>query len=149
MNKYLFIGERKNTSSSSYMEQLKFVNCNQGEHRYYFTIYDQDHVIQYPLSQTTMIDDVSGEFTTNARIKYRIIFHNYKDSYGNKVHGKKMTNSLAKFGVEPSYKEGYKLSNGWCGAALFINEDNTAQFEIYGSGIHYQIVVKGRVVSVV
>lgn len=104
--------------------------------------------MQHPWSQTIMIDDVSGEFTTNARKKFRIIFDNYKDGYGNKVTGKKMINSLAKFGVKPSYKEGYKLDNGHCGAALFINEDNTAQFEMYGSGIHYQTVVKGHVVSV-
>jgi len=149
MNKYVFIGSQENTNSSSELHNINMINCDEDKYRYYFTVYDSDKVKYHPYITTMMQDDVSGNFTQNARVKYCVEFDNYLDSHGNKIYGKKIINSLAKFGVSPQYENMYKLEDNWCKGALMFDQNGTAQMESYGSGIHYQKIIKGRVESVV
>jgi hypothetical protein len=149
MNKYVFIGSQESTNSSSYSNQINMVNCSEDKYKYYFTVYDSDQVKCHPYATTIMLDEVSGEFTQNAKVKYCIEFDNYLDGHGNKIYGKIIKNSLAKFGVSPQYDNMYKLEDNWCKGALMFNQNGTAQMERYGSGIHYQQIIKGRVESIV
>ena len=144
MQKYIFIGQEESTNSASERENVNMVRCDEGKYNYRFTIYDSYQVMFHPYRSTIMMDEVLGELKQNARIKYDIEFDNYDDHQGNKIIGKRCDDSnYVKYGIEKPYKESFKLSDNSCGGSFIINNDGTAELHRYGSGIHYQLIVKG------
>ena len=155
MTEYTFIGKQLNTTSSNDFETLEFENITPFIR--HFTIFKQPQIgiYKYPSSETQ--DEVSGEFTTNARVKFDLIFSDFKDHDGHTIIGNTFTVEQPElrhhyhqqlYGQKIAYKpikNIYNLRHIWCGGSLIIYEDMDALLMVYGSGIHYQQVYKGYV----
>lgn len=103
-----------------------------------FTIFDETQVMFHQWSSTMMLDEVSEEFTTNARVKYDLLFNGNPPltSMGFKDYGQLQSHD--------NCEKYYKIFNGHCGGSLEIFDDNRARLMFFGSGVHYQKVYKGK-----
>jgi len=154
---YRFVSTEKNIESASDFEDLKFNKINDNPIIYTFNIYNQSIINSFIWPNCITLDEVTGEFRENARVKYDLEFIDYKTYLGNNVVGKIIEVERPQLKDEyhrifygnniacKPIKYDFKLDDNLCNGKLIIYEDNEALLMRFGSGIHYQDVIKGFV----
>jgi len=154
---YKFVSTEKNIKSASRFEELKFNKINDNPIIYTFNIYNQPKIKPFIWPNCITLDEVTNEYKENARIKYDLEFLDYKTYLGDNVIGK--ITEVERPQLKDDYhrifygndiackpiKYDFKLDDHCCNGQLIIYEDNDALLMFFGSGIHYQVVIKGFV----
>jgi hypothetical protein len=148
-SKYLFIVDRQNKGSSSDFNHLTFVNTP--NRTYKITFYREYQYKKRVTHGCIGIIDETGRNIINDPVKYDIEFDDLFDEYGEekRIGLTTIDGSQLPFQLYQNKKiiKLYKFVGAFFGGHFAIFDDTTAVFLQYGSGIHFQTVMFGKLVK--